>query len=81
MAALWMKADGQDGLLAAFDNMASRATLGDAGWQRYEIVVHVPEDARTLAFGVKLGAKSQAWPDTPSPPTLSPRHPNEVTMG
>jgi hypothetical protein len=50
---LWMRVDkGQD--MVAFDNMVDRPIKGTTGWQKYEVVLDVPQDATGIALGVLL---------------------------
>ncbi|ULU26366.1 hypothetical protein [Dyella terrae] len=60
---LWMRVDGADRKSVAFDNMELRAPQGDHDWQRYDIVLDVPNDARDIAFGALLQNKGQVWAD------------------
>lgn len=53
-AGLWFRVDGADGKVLAFDNMQSRPIVGTQQWKRYDIVVDVPEQSTTLAYGVLL---------------------------
>jgi hypothetical protein len=59
-AGLWMRVDrGKD--VVAFDNMHNRAIKGTAGWQRYEVVLDVPQDASSISFGVLLTGGGEVW--------------------
>ena len=53
-AGMWLRVDGPDGKVLAFDNMQSRPIVGTQQWKRYDIVVDVPEQSTTLAYGVLL---------------------------
>ena len=51
---LWMRVDkGSEQL--AFDNMQDRPIKGTTNWQRYDVVLDVPEDATGIFLGVLLG--------------------------
>ena len=52
---LWLRIDGErQGQPLGFDNMESRPLVGTRGWGRYEVVLDVPEQATTVAFGALL---------------------------
>ncbi len=53
-AGLWFRVDGVDGKVLAFDNMRSRPILGTQNWQRYDLVIDVPENGKQIAYGVLL---------------------------
>ncbi len=53
-AGLWLRVDGEQGRLLAFDNMGDRPICGTTDWTRYDVVLDVDDDARALAFGVLL---------------------------
>ncbi len=61
-AGFWMRVDGQGSVLA-FDNMRSRPIKGTTDWQRYEVVLEVPQAAEGLAFGALLAGAGQVWLD------------------
>lgn len=60
---LWMRVDGADKKPAAFDNMEDRAPQGDKPWQRFEVVLDVPGNARDIAFGLLLQNRGEVWAD------------------
>jgi hypothetical protein len=62
-AALWMRVDGLDGELLAFDNMAERPIGGTIDWRVYRIVLDVTEVATYIAFGVLLSGSGRIWID------------------
>jgi hypothetical protein len=68
-AGLWMRVDGKDGRVLAFDNMEDRAVRGSADWARHEVVLDVPDDAADIAFGLLLHGAGTVWLDDVS---LSP---------
>jgi len=61
-AGLWMRVDGSNKPLS-FDNMQNRSIQGTTDWQRYEVVLDVPESSVAIAFGVLLAGKGQVWMD------------------
>ncbi len=58
---LWLRVDGKEGEVLAFDNMADRPIRSTTEWKRYEVVVDVPEGAERLAFGILLERTGKAW--------------------
>jgi erythromycin esterase-like protein len=59
-AGLWWRVDGDSGVVA-FDNMADRGLTGTTDWQRCEIALSVPANARRIAFGVLHPGDGTAW--------------------
>lgn len=63
-AQMWMRIDGPDNKLKAFDNMENRPVRGNTDWTRYEIVLDVPTDSVAVAFGFFLaGNGGEVWAD------------------
>lgn len=62
-AQLWMRVDGPDRKLNAFDNMEDRPVSGNSEWTAYEIVLDVPEDSVAVAFGFFLSGAGEVWAD------------------
>ncbi len=58
---LWMRVDGPQGRMLAFDNMAGRPIGGTTGWEHYEVVLDVPHEAVAIALGVLLNGVGEAW--------------------
>ena len=58
---LWMRVDGESNQMLSFDNMQRRAIQGTTDWQRYEVVLDVPEEGTNIAFGILLSGKGKAW--------------------
>jgi hypothetical protein len=59
-AGLWMRVDqGKD--IVALDNMQNRSIKGNIGWQRYEVVLDVPQDSTGISFGVLLEGAGEVW--------------------
>lgn len=59
-AGLWVRVDsGKD--IVAFDNMQSRAIKGTTEWQRYEVVLDVPQNATGIALGILLTGSGEVW--------------------
>jgi len=62
-AQLWMRVDGPDRKVNAFDNMNDRPVTGDSEWKRFEIVLDVAPDSVAVAFGFFLFGGGQVWAD------------------
>lgn len=62
-AGLWMRVDGPENKSLSFDNMRDRPITGKTDWERYKIVLDVPENSVNIAFGILLDGKGQAWVD------------------
>jgi hypothetical protein len=62
-AQLWMRVDGPDRKMNAFDNMDDRPVTGDSEWRNYEIVLDVAPDSVAVAFGFFLFGGGQVWAD------------------
>jgi hypothetical protein len=62
-AGLWMRIDGKEKTGLAFDNMQQRAIQGTTDWQKYEIVLDVPEEAEEIYFGFLVSGKGKGWVD------------------
>jgi len=71
-AALWMRVDGRQSILA-FDNMQDRPIKGTHDWQKYNNVLDVPEKGMAIAFGILLsGQKGRVWFDDVQFETVGP---------
>jgi len=62
-AQMWMRVDGPEKAILAFDNMESRIVSGTTDWTRYEIVLDVPQSSIAIAFGFFLGGSGKVWGD------------------
>lgn len=61
-AVLWMRVDGKEkDRSLAFDNMYNRMPKGTNDWEKYEIVLDVPEGAIAVNFGMMLYKEGKAW--------------------
>jgi hypothetical protein len=98
-AGLWMRVDGavpqgkaQPAVLA-FDNMQNRPIKGSTGWQRYEIVLDVPDSAVNIGMGILLTGAGSVWlnsnvievvnqsvPTTGSIPSTPPAGPRNLSF-
>ncbi len=66
-AGFWCRVDPADTSknMLAFDNMYDRPVKGTTGWNKYTIVLDVPDDASNIAFGTLLGNTGQIWFSNP----------------
>lgn len=87
---MWMRVDGPNHEVLAFDNMDSRPVTGTTQWRRYDIVLDVPQSSVDFAFGFLLAGGGKVWgadfqlekvgtaiPVTSRDPTL-PRRPKNL---
>jgi hypothetical protein len=86
-AQMWMRVDGPERKVLSFDNMDSRPITGTTDWKRYDVVLDVPTDSASIAFGFLLTRGGKVWGhdfgleqvDASIPPTASasPQLPKE----
>jgi hypothetical protein len=62
-AGLWMRVDGPQSVPLAFDNMQNRPINGTSNWTKCDVVLDVPESARSIALGLLLTGAGQVWMD------------------
>jgi len=62
-AGLWMRVDGENGQILAFDNMYDRGVTGTKNWQKYQIEFDVSNEAKNINFGALLSGNGKAWFD------------------
>jgi hypothetical protein len=60
-AQMWMRVDGPDHKVLAFDNMDSRPVTGTTEWKRYDIVLDVPQNSVDVALGFFLAGRGEVW--------------------
>lgn len=46
-----------------FDNMSDRPIIGTNSWNRYSIVLDVPENSAIISFGILLTVEGEVWLD------------------
>ena len=51
---LWMRVDGKEKKVLAFDNMQDRGLVGTIPWAKYNIVLDVSKEATKICFGFLL---------------------------
>lgn len=57
---MWMRVDGdQIDKSLQFDNMGNRPIKGTTDWQKYEIVLDVPQNSRMIYYGVLMGGDGE----------------------
>jgi hypothetical protein len=61
-AGLWMRIDSADHHIV-LDNMQDRGPRGDSDWQKYSVVLDVPESATALAYGFLLNGQGEVLAD------------------
>ncbi len=61
-AGMWMRVDDAKGSVS-FDNMQDRPIKGNTEWIKYEIVLNVPENSKTINYGVLVRNSGQVWID------------------
>jgi hypothetical protein len=47
--------------MLGFDNMRNRPIAGTNDWQKYEIVLDVPDNSTGVFYGVLIHGNGQAW--------------------
>lgn len=62
-SSMWMRVDNTDGDVVQFDNMSNRSISGSTNWNRYSIVLDIPENSSIIAFGVILSGQGHVWMD------------------
>ncbi len=61
-AGMWMRIDGYTpGSMLGFDNMGTRPIEGTKDWQKYEVVLDVPDTSAAIAYGVLLNGNGTVW--------------------
>lgn len=60
---MWMRIDGENNQQLGFDNMRGRTIRGTTDWKKYEIVLDVPANSKTINYGVLLGGQGKVWFD------------------
>ena len=61
-AGAWLRLDGNKKTLS-MDNMSSRGIKGTTEWNKYSIVLDVPENADNMSFGVLISGAGKVWFD------------------
>ena len=61
---LWMRIDGYNNQQLGFDNMQGRAIKGTTEWKKYEIVLDIPSNSKSINYGLLLGGEGKVWFDS-----------------
>lgn len=60
---MWMRVDGKKKHSLSFDNMGNRKIKKTTEWTKYEIILYVPKDSKSINYGVLLSEEGTAWID------------------
>ena len=60
---MWMRIDGENYQTLGFDNMQMRPIKGTTNWNKYEIVMDIPSNSKTINYGALLGGEGKIWFD------------------
>lgn len=60
---IWMRIDGENNQQLGFDNMLGREIKGTTDWRKYDVVLDIPSNSKTINYGVLLGGKGKVWFD------------------
>jgi hypothetical protein len=60
-AEYWVRVDGADHQVLAYDDMSNRPLSGTADWRAFTIVLDVPENATSVSMGLLLNGTGEAW--------------------
>lgn len=63
---MFMRVDGGPGAglvgkTLAFDDMQNRVIRGTTEWQKYEIVLDIPQETKSVLYGFHLNGSGEAW--------------------
>lgn len=59
----WIRADSEERMSIAFQNMDGRRIRGSTDWERHSVEIQAPTSAAQLCFGVFLGGLGTLWAD------------------
>lgn len=62
-ASLWVRAENDEGLVVAFQNMEKRMIKGDTEWSPYSLVLDIPSNATVLLYGAFVIGAGTLWID------------------
>lgn len=60
-AGFWLRSDDKNSRIVAFDNMQRRGVSGSTSWTPGEIVLDIPDNAKTLYLGLLQDGAGKAW--------------------
>jgi len=82
-SALQMLVVGPGNQLVSYDNMQGRNITGTKDWERYKVVLDIPEDSDFIRFGIGVFGIGEVWisaitfDETEQAPTADPLIPNQ----
>ncbi|WP_370046800.1 helix-turn-helix domain-containing protein [Lysinibacillus sp. RC79] len=62
-AGMWMRVDDTMEDVLQFDNMSNRPIKGNTNWNRYSIILDVPDQSAVISFGIILAGQGTVWAD------------------
>jgi hypothetical protein len=64
VAGMWLRIDAKNSKInLGFDNMRDRPIVGTNKWEKYEIIMNVPEESNSLNYGILLNGVGKVWFD------------------
>ncbi|MGB5849657.1 MAG: hypothetical protein WBH40_14280, partial [Ignavibacteriaceae bacterium] len=60
---MWMRIDAENKTQLGFDNMQNRSIQGTTDWTRYDIVLDIPLNSKSINFGILLGGEGKVLVD------------------
>ncbi len=84
-SALFMTVEGPGRQWISFDNMYGRNITGTKDWERYKVVLDVPEETDFITFGIMAYGEGEVWisaitfDETEDDPTADPLYANQPT--
>jgi len=60
-AALFMSVEGVCHQMLGYDDMNGRNVTGSQDWDKYKIVLDVPEESDYILFGIRVNGKGEVW--------------------
>jgi len=84
-SALMMTVEGPGHQWISYDNMYGRNITGTKDWERYKVVLDVPEETDFITFGIRVSGEGEVWisaitfDETEEDPTADPLYANQPT--
>jgi AraC family transcriptional regulator len=63
-AGIWVRIEDANSSVVGFDNMDNQPLSGDQPWRRYSVILDVPQNADTIAFGSLIIGTGTMWFDS-----------------
>jgi hypothetical protein len=82
-SALTMAVEGPGHQWISYDDMRGRNITGTKDWERYKVVLDIPEESEFITFGIKAYGKGEVWisaitfDETVEDPTAGPMYPSQ----